>query len=118
MATSSTSRSRAFDPEFDWESKLLFTEHHQSHAVSAFFGRPARKPEERLEQHMDLAASIGAVTKEIMLRLTRSIAAKAGAENLCRPSRLDGGGHLWCYITYASRKSRVFLPWRPKCGVG
>src|SRR5258705_7591832 len=28
---------RAFDPEFDWESKLLFTEHHQSHAASAFF---------------------------------------------------------------------------------
>src|SRR5258705_6327483 len=24
-------------PEFDWESKLLFTEHHQSHAASAFF---------------------------------------------------------------------------------
>src|SRR6266581_5794335 len=28
---------RAFDPDFDWESKLLFTEHHQSHAASAFF---------------------------------------------------------------------------------
>src|SRR3989441_11860786 len=31
---------RAFDPEFDWESKLLFTEHHQSHAASAFFASP------------------------------------------------------------------------------
>src|SRR5262249_40137807 len=28
---------RTFDPDFDWESKLLFTEHHQSHAASAFF---------------------------------------------------------------------------------
>src|SRR5258705_12694975 len=28
---------RVFDPDFDWESKLLFTEHHQSHAASAFF---------------------------------------------------------------------------------
>jgi carbamoyltransferase len=28
---------RAFDPGFDWESRLLFTEHHQSHAASAFF---------------------------------------------------------------------------------
>src|SRR5438552_8497269 len=28
---------RAFDPKFDLESKLLFTEHHQSHAASAFF---------------------------------------------------------------------------------
>jgi predicted NodU family carbamoyl transferase len=84
-----SSRSRAFDPEFDWESKLLFTERHKSHAVSAFFGRPARKPEERLEQrHMDLAASIGAVTEEIMLRLTRSIAAKTVSAS----ARLDGGG--------------------------
>ena len=24
-------------PEFDWENKLLFSEHHQSHAASAFF---------------------------------------------------------------------------------
>jgi carbamoyltransferase len=201
---------RAFDPKFDWESKLLFTEHHQSHAASAFFassfdeaviltmdgvgewattsvgfgrgnhlemrkelhfphslgllysaftyytgfkvnsaeykvmglapygepkfadlifdrlidvkpdgtfrldqsyfdyctglrmtndrfdalfGGPARKPEERLEQrHMDLAASIQAVTEEIMLRLTRSIAAETGAENLC----LAGGVALNC----------------------
>src|SRR5262249_27170566 len=30
----------AFDPKFDWESKLLFTEHHQSHAASAFFPSP------------------------------------------------------------------------------
>jgi carbamoyltransferase len=201
---------RAFDPDFDWESKLLFTEHHQSHAASAFFpslfdeaviltmdgvgewattsvgfgrgnhlemrkelhfphslgllysaftyytgfkvnsgeykvmglapygepkfahlifdrlidlkpdgtfrldqsyfdyctglrmtndefdalfGGPARKPEELLEQrHMDLAASIQAVTEEIMLRLTRSIAAETGAENLC----LAGGVALNC----------------------
>jgi carbamoyltransferase len=201
---------RAFDPEFDWESKLLFTEHHQSHAASAFFpspfdealiltmdgvgewattsvgfgrgnhlemrkelhfphslgllysaftyytgfkvnsgeykvmglapygepkfanlifdrlidlkpdgtfrldqsyfdyctglrmtnerfdalfGGPARKPHERLEQrHMDLAASIQAVTDEIMLRLTRSIATETGAENLC----LAGGVALNC----------------------
>jgi carbamoyltransferase len=201
---------RAFDPKFDWESRLLFTEHHQSHAASAFFpssfdeaviltmdgvgewattsvgfgrgnhlemrkelhfphslgllysaftyytgfkvnsgeykvmglapygepkfadlifdrlidvkpdgtfrldqsyfdyctglrmtnnrfdalfGGPARKPEERLEQrHMDLAASIQAVTEEIMVRLTRSIAAETGAENLC----LAGGVALNC----------------------
>jgi carbamoyltransferase len=201
---------RAFDPDFDWESKLLFTEHHQSHAASAFFpslfdeaviltmdgvgewattsvgfgrgnhlemrkelhfphslgllysaftyytgfkvnsgeykvmglapygepkfanvifdklidlkadgtfrldqsyfdyctglrmtnekfdalfGGPARKPEELLDQrHMDLAASIQAVTEEIVLRLTRSIAAETGAENLC----LAGGVALNC----------------------
>ncbi len=31
---------RAFDPDFDWESRLLFAEHHQSHAASAFFPSP------------------------------------------------------------------------------
>ena len=28
------------EPEFDWENKLLFAEHHQSHAASAFFPSP------------------------------------------------------------------------------
>src|SRR5260221_2452146 len=59
----------------------------------ALFGGPARKPEELLEQrHMDLAASIQAVTEEVVLRLTRSIAAETGAENLC----LAGGVALNC----------------------
>jgi carbamoyltransferase len=59
----------------------------------ALFGGPARKPEERLDQrHMDLAASIQAVTEEIMLRLTRSAAAETGIENLC----LAGGVALNC----------------------
>ncbi|MBL8805766.1 MAG: carbamoyltransferase [Rhodospirillales bacterium] len=31
---------KAAAPEFDWESKLLFAEHHQSHAASAFFPSP------------------------------------------------------------------------------
>ncbi|MBM3541504.1 MAG: carbamoyltransferase [Alphaproteobacteria bacterium] len=33
-------RLRAFAPQFDWEKKLLFAEHHQSHAASAFFPSP------------------------------------------------------------------------------
>jgi carbamoyltransferase len=57
------------------------------------FGGPARKPEELLTgRHMDLAASIQAVTEEIVLRLTRSLAAETGAENLC----LAGGVALNC----------------------
>jgi carbamoyltransferase len=28
------------DPAIDWESRLLFTDHHQSHAASAFFASP------------------------------------------------------------------------------
>ena len=31
---------RRFDPDFDWKNKLLFAEHHQSHAASAFFPSP------------------------------------------------------------------------------
>ena len=31
---------KAFEPEFDWKNKLLFAEHHQSHAASAFFPSP------------------------------------------------------------------------------
>jgi carbamoyltransferase len=29
-----------FDPEFDWKSRLLFAEHHVSHAASAFYASP------------------------------------------------------------------------------
>ncbi len=31
---------KEFDPDFDWKNKLLFAEHHQSHAASAFFPSP------------------------------------------------------------------------------
>ena len=41
---------------------------------------------------MDLAASIQAVTEEIVLRLTRALAAKTGQKNLC----LAGGVALNC----------------------
>ena len=33
---------RALDPDADWRAKLLFTEHHQSHAASAFYPSPFR----------------------------------------------------------------------------
>jgi carbamoyltransferase len=57
------------------------------------FGAPPRKPEERLtRRHMDLAASIQAVTEEAVLRLTRSLATETGSRNLC----LAGGVALNC----------------------
>ncbi len=57
------------------------------------FGGPARKPTDRLEQrHMDVAASIQVVLEEAVLRLTRSLEAETGAENLC----LAGGCALNC----------------------
>lgn len=59
----------------------------------ALFGGPPRKPVEELTQkHMDIAASIQAVTEEVMLRLTRSVAAETGMKNLC----LAGGVALNC----------------------
>jgi carbamoyltransferase len=57
------------------------------------FGGPPRRPEEKLEQrHMDLAASIQSVTEEIIMRLTRTLAAETGERNLC----LAGGVALNC----------------------
>src|SRR5687767_2358790 len=57
------------------------------------FGRAPRQPDERLESfHMDVAASVQAVTDDIMLRLTRSLAAEFAVPNLC----LAGGVALNC----------------------
>ena len=57
------------------------------------FGGPARKAEELLTpRHMDLAASIQAVTEEVVLRLTRSIVRETGVKDLC----LAGGVALNC----------------------
>jgi len=59
----------------------------------ALFGGPPRTPEERLDQrHMDLAASVQAVTEEVVLRLTRGLAAEGISRNLC----LAGGVALNC----------------------
>jgi len=57
------------------------------------FGGPPRKAGELLTQrHMDVAASIQAVTEEIVLRLTGAIAKDTGIKNLC----LAGGVALNC----------------------
>lgn len=57
------------------------------------FGGPPTKSEAWLgEKEMDLAASIQAVTEEVVLRLTRALAKETGAKNLC----LAGGVALNC----------------------
>jgi carbamoyltransferase len=48
-----------------------------------FEGPPRRADELLTQRHLDLAASIQAVTEEVVLRLTRAIGAETGAENLC-----------------------------------
>ena len=57
------------------------------------FGSSPRKVDEPLTQHhMDLAASVQAVTEEIVLRLSRAIRNETGITNLC----LAGGVALNC----------------------
>lgn len=59
----------------------------------SLFGGPPRQASQPLEQkHMDLAASVQAVTEEVVLLLTRSLQAETGARNLC----LAGGVALNC----------------------
>ena len=74
---------------FDYCTGLTMTDRR----FDVLFGQPARKAEELLTQfHMDVAASIQAVTEEIVLRLTRSLAKETGMRNLC----LAGGVALNC----------------------
>lgn len=69
------------------------------------FGLPRRTPEENLTQvHMDLAASIQAVTEEVVLRLCRSIARETGQRNLC----LAGGVALNCVANGRILRERIF----------
>jgi carbamoyltransferase len=71
----------------------------------ALFGSPARKPDEPLTQrHMDLAASIQGVLEEAVLRLTRSLAAETGMQNLC----LAGGVALNCVANGKVLRDRRF----------
>jgi carbamoyltransferase len=74
---------------FDYCTGLTMT----NAAFDGLFGAPARSARELLTpRHMDLAASVQAVTEEIVLRLTRSIAEETGERNLC----LAGGVALNC----------------------
>ncbi|MEM6677662.1 MAG: carbamoyltransferase [Pseudomonadota bacterium] len=75
---------------FDYATGLTMT----NDRFADLFGRPVRKPETDLLEpfHMDMAASVQAVTEEVMLRLTRSLAKEYGIPNLC----LAGGVALNC----------------------
>ena len=74
---------------FDYCTGLRMT----NERFDALFEGPPRKPEEPLTQrHMDLAASVQKAVEEVVLRLTRGLAAETGAKNLC----LAGGVALNC----------------------
>ena len=75
---------------FDYCTGLQMT----NRGFDVLFGRPARDPErEPLDDfHMDVAASVQAVTEEAMLQLTRTLARDYASRNLC----LAGGVALNC----------------------
>ena len=73
---------------------------------SKLFGNPAREAENDLlkEFHMNIAASIQAVTEEIVLRLTKSISKDYNLKNLC----LAGGVALNCVANGKILKEKIF----------
>jgi len=73
---------------------------------SKLFGEPVRKPDsDPLTQfHMDVAASVQAVTEEVVLRMTRSLAMEYGIPNLC----LAGGVALNCVANGKVLRDKAF----------
>lgn len=87
---------------FDYCTGLTMT----NKRFDALFGRSARKPdEEKLDIfHMDIAASIQAVTEEIVLRLTRALSEEYDCPNLC----LAGGVALNCVANGKVLQDKAF----------
>lgn len=86
---------------FDYCTGLRMT----NERFDALFGGPPRAPEAPLTQReMDLAASVQAVTEEIVLRLCRSVRKETGLTNLC----LAGGVALNCVANGKVQKERIF----------
>ncbi|MEA1901795.1 MAG: carbamoyltransferase [Thermodesulfobacteriota bacterium] len=74
---------------FDFLSGLRMTNDH----FSKLFGGPPRKPETDITQReMDIAASIQAVTEEILLKMVRHVHKETNTKNLC----MAGGVALNC----------------------
>ncbi|GAK44336.1 carbamoyltransferase [Tepidicaulis marinus] len=87
---------------FDYCTGLTMVNDH----FAKLFGHPVRKPEsEDLTQfHMDMAASIQAVTEEVVLKLARNAAKETGAKNLC----LAGGVALNCVANGKILREGIF----------
>ena len=86
---------------FDYCTGLTMT----NSRFDALFGAPPRKPEDRLTQReMDLAASIQAVTEEVVLKLAQGIARETGEKNLC----LAGGVALNCVANGKLLRKRYY----------
>jgi carbamoyltransferase len=69
------------------------------------FGGPPRSAEQLLTpKHMDLAASIQAVTEEVVLRMARALRSETGMKNLC----LAGGVALNCVANGKVQQEGIF----------
>ncbi|MGY2843521.1 carbamoyltransferase [Bradyrhizobium sp. USDA 4509] len=86
---------------FDYCTGLTMT----TSRFDTLFGGPARRPEGRLTQReMDLAASIQAVTEEVVLKLASEIRTTTGQRNLC----LAGGVALNCVANGKLLREELF----------
>ena len=87
---------------FDYATGLTMT----NKKSSKLFGNPVRNPKRDLlkDFHMDIAASIQAVTEEVVIRLTRNIASEYKIKNLC----LAGGVALNCVANGKILKEKIF----------
>lgn len=76
-----------------------------SERFHTLFGAPPRRPEGNLTQRdMDLAASIQAVTEEVVIKLARGIRQDTGQKNLC----LAGGVALNCVANGKLLRENIF----------
>jgi carbamoyltransferase len=73
---------------------------------AALFGQPVRRPEQDLltQFHMDIAASIQAVTEHAVLKLARALRQETQARNLC----MAGGVALNCVANGKLLKEGIF----------
>ena len=86
---------------FNYCTGLTMTNEH----FDQLFGGPPRKAESPLTQkEMDLAASVQAVTEEIVIKLARGIRQSTGQRNLC----LAGGVALNCVANGKLLKEKIF----------
>lgn len=76
-----------------------------SDKFAKLFGGPARQSESALTQReMDLAASVQAVTEEVVIKLARNIRKSTGQKNLC----LAGGVALNCVANGKLLRENIF----------
>ena len=87
---------------FNYASGLTMT----NKKFSELFGEPVRNPEkDKLTQfHMDIAASIQAVTEEIILKIVKDLVREYKIKNLC----LAGGVALNCVANGKILKNKIF----------